>query len=372
MWISFLFTNGKSGLSTRGDMMFLRSLRKDIQYFPQGLSLYRVKKISPCLYTSDALDKQIILLDTSLQADNLGDKIIYYFCSKILKDLGIEVMRRIPTQVPISADNDAYLAEHEEKIKMIAGTNVVMRHVFGSRQWYRPTTDERLHHLCLFGVGLDRYDESFDWASKKFYRTFLDAGVLHSVRDSLTERALHDIGIENVVNTACPTMWNLTESFCKAIPRGKATTVVTTVTDYAKDPVLDYEMMDVLLESYDKVYVWLQGSGDLSYLQGYPRISELDIIPYTVNAYVKLLERNDIEYVGTRLHAGIFALNRKKRTLILAVDSRAKAIAEDTGLPVASRAAIHLLRDYIESNREVKIRLPWKNIERWKQQFRKH
>ena len=63
----------------------------------------------------------------------------------------------------------------------------------------------------------------------------LDSTYLHSVRDSYTEKKLKQIGIDNVINTSCPTMWRLTEEFCSHIPCKKQDTVVTTITDYRKN-----------------------------------------------------------------------------------------------------------------------------------------
>jgi hypothetical protein len=77
----------------------------------------------------------------------------------------------------------------------------------------------------------------------------------------------------------------------------------------------------------------------------------------------------DIDYLGTRLHAGIRALQNKKRTLILAVDNRAIEISKDTNLPVVPRNDWESITSWIESAYETRIRLPWSNIDKWKSQF---
>lgn len=61
-----------------------------------------------------------------------------------------------------------------------------------------------------------------------------------------------------------------------------------------------------------------------------------------------VLANEDIDFVGTRLHGGIRALQKKKRSLIIAVDNRAIELGADTGLPVIDRSCLEkeLLRWY--------------------------
>ena len=49
------------------------------------------------------------------------------------------------------------------------------------------------------------------------------------------------------------------------------------------------------------------------------------------------MANTEFDYVGTRLHAGILALNYRKRTLIIAVDNRAAEMKTDINLPVIAR-----------------------------------
>ena len=48
----------------------------------------------------------------------------------------------------------------------------------------------------------------------------------------------------------------------------------------------------------------------------------------------------NIDYVGTRLHAGIRALQHKKRTIIIGIDNRAIEKAKDFNLTVIDRKNI--------------------------------
>lgn len=76
-----------------------------------------------------------------------------------------------------------------------------------------------------------------------------------------------------------------------------------------------------------------------------------------------------MDYIGTRLHGGIHALNHGVRAIVIEVDNRAAEIARDTGLPSLHIADVAKLSDMIRSELEVKIDMPWDAIAQWKSQF---
>ena len=165
-------------------------------------------------------------------------------------------------------------------------------------------------------------------------------------------------------------MWNLTPSFCKEISRKKADSVVTTLTDYDKDAEYDFFMLDVLLKTYNDVFIWIQGDYDFDYIKTYEHFSALRLIGHSLEEYEDFLAHTDCDYVGTRLHAGIRALNAKKRTVILAVDNRAIEIAKDTNLPVIPRSEIKdRLETCITADFSTDIKIPLAAIQTWKNQF---
>src|SRR5690606_4652418 len=133
-----------------------------------------------------------------------------------------------------------------------------------------------------------------------------------SVRDEYTKQKLEGIGFDNVLNTACLTMWGLTENKCEQIAREKARksrSVVYTLTDYDANHRLDFLSIKILLESYEEVFIWMQGSRDWSYFkQLVDRESAffrkhkhaIKIVPPVLSIYDDLLEEGDVDYVGTR------------------------------------------------------------------------
>ena len=89
-----------------------------------------------------------------------------------------------------------------------------------------------------------------------------------------------------------------------------------------------------------------------------------------MESYDKILNLKDVDYVGTRLHAGIRALSKGHRTIVISIDNRAKNIGKDTGLPVIEREDIEvLLQEKINSEFVTDIRMPINNIKKWKKQF---
>lgn len=204
-----------------------------------------------------------------------------------------------------------------------------------------------------------------------FYSKALSETFLHSVRDEYTKSKLQAIGINNVINTSCPTMWKLTEDFCQSIPTVKANSVMTTITDYAPNREIDAFMLNTLLKTYKHVYLWLQGENDLEYFNSLDvKKEEIILIPSRLSSFDAVLGALDLDYIGTRLHAGIHALNCKKRTMIIGVDNRAIEISKDTGLPVLRRELlVENIENAIIRNRPTQISLPMEAINTWRNQF---
>lgn len=347
--------------------MFKRIIKKIIILMNSYISeMILLPKLILFKETNDDFDtKNFILLDTSKDTNNLGDYIINKYCHQILESLNLKPLE-------IQSTHSRWTKRYNKFInKLITGTNILSYTLNIDKQWWRPDFTQ-MCNTCLFGVGLNYYKGKMNLYSKIYYKKFLSKTFLHAVRDSYTETVLHDIGIKNVINTSCPTMWRLTPEFCKMIPIVKSINVVTTVTDYNKMPKYDFYMLDCLLRNYTKVFIWIQGDGDLQYIKSYRSFEKLIIIPHNLNDYEHILQSENVDYIGTRLHAGIRALNEKRRTMILSVDDRANQISKDTNLPVIKRHNIFSeLEKFINQPYVTTITLPQKNIDLWKTQFNK-
>src|SRR5690606_5847264 len=82
-----------------------------------------------------------------------------------------------------------------------------------------------------------------------------------------TLRKLNEVGVKNVVNTGCPTVWELNEPHLSQINPKKRDIVVTTLTDYLRDTDRDRQLLETLKRNYREVYVWIQGSKDQAYIE---------------------------------------------------------------------------------------------------------
>lgn len=276
--------------------------------------------------------KYLVNFVTHIGSNNLGDYIIMDAIEKILYEVlhGENVyIINISVHQPLSRYHRNLiktLAKNKTKtIKIISGTNLF--HLYYSpfarlNQWKVGLLDiPYVKEVILFGVGtqvVERVPKRSLYAiyySKTFWSGILSPEFIHAVRDKESVRLLNTLGFNNAINLGCPTLWNLTREHCKKIPKKKSDIVVTSLTSGNKDFKRDLEMLKILLEYYDEVYLWVQDPKDYPYLkelskklEKYPRI-----IPPRLREYDAFLSTNEVDYVGTRLHGGIRALQHKKK-----------------------------------------------------------
>lgn len=257
------------------------------------------------------------------------------------------------------------------KERIVCGSNLLCDTMFRSANWeLSPLDIIKMRTVILMGVGWNKYGAQTSKTTAFFYRKLLaDGNTMHSVRDDYTKAKLSSIGVNNVLNTGCPTMWKLNEEHCASIKKNKSDKVVFTLTDYDKDLKNDSLLVELLLQSYDQVYFWPQGSGDLEYFNQM-NFSNIEIIPPRLKEYDELLKKGDIDFVGTRLHGGIRALQFGCRALIVAFDNRAIEKSKDFNLPIIHRDRIaEELKSKLKENSTIDIKINEKEIEQWKHQF---
>jgi hypothetical protein len=147
--------------------------------------------------------------------------------------------------------------------------------------------------------------------------------------------------------------------------------VVFTLTDYNQHPADDRNFVKLLQASYSRVHFWPQGTGDKEYLDTL-NIEGVIVLPSSLASYDDLLAKSDsIDYVGTRLHAGIRALQYKRRAVVLAVDNRATEINKDIGLPVVDRSRLDLLGAEMKARWPTVLRIDFGAVSQWKAQFQR-
>lgn len=226
-----------------------------------------------------------------------------------------------------------------------------------------------VRNTVLLGVGWWKYQDKPGAEMAEIYQTVLSHEYWHSVRDNHTRDMLASAGIRNVLVTGCPTMWRLTPEHCAQVPDGKADDVLFTFSsDYSQDCARDLEIYRQLAASYKNLYFWPQGPADCEYIKKFGFSGE--ILPANLPALEKFLASHEnLDYVGTRLHAGIKALHYGRRTLIIAIDNRAREAQRDFSLPVLGQEDVGELGCKLCGKLPCRVVLPLADIARWKEQF---
>ncbi|MFK0205170.1 polysaccharide pyruvyl transferase family protein [Agrobacterium sp. NPDC090283] len=311
---------------------------------------------------------RVLLFDTAVGSTNVGDDIIMDAIRQVIDEL-------FPEAIKLSAATHDYLDSHgvalakRSDLKFLCGSNILSSHVFKESTWLlRPYQAFRLRDVVAFGVGWKDYQEKATFVTKFTYNRIFSSRLLHSVRDEYSKKMLESIGIRSL-NTGCPTMWRLTPERCASIPVLKAPAVVFATTFYRPNVEVDREIYLALKSKYEKIYFWPQQYEDIEYFQSWSNGDD-EIIPPNLIHYNYVLDNLNVDFVGSRLHGGIRAMQRGRRSLILSVDNRAREIASDTHLPVLDRSEKERIVDWISSPTPVSLKLPVNEIQTWKDQFR--
>lgn len=315
--------------------------------------------------------KMIPILDTSISSPNLGDSIIMDAVLTELRSLIPRVFfMHFATHEPLS--RHARRCISSVPFSIVGGTNLLSSAMNSYSQWkVSPFDSISINNAVLMGVGWWQYQEPPNLYTRILVRRLLHNSLMHSVRDNYTAVKLAASGINNVLVTGCPTLWGITEQMCREVPSCRGESVVITLTDYMRDIQADQFLIKAVSSQYKKVYFWPQGLEDISYLKSLTEtLGDVVILPPSLKALDSLLDSKfSLDYVGTRLHAGIRALQYRRRTIIVAIDNRAAEMGSDFGLPIVHRSQINTILDVITSTITTKLQLPWESIALWKSQF---
>ena len=313
-------------------------------------------------------DMLINMFDTAINSDNIGDEIIMDAVWSIAREIFPDATF-ITTPTHRYATPAELLAGRRADLSIVGGTNILKPHMFYKGNW-RITPADLLawRNVVLLGVGWRHYSGKPDIASRAFLRAVLSRNYLQSVRDGYTLGKLEDF-LHNVIFTGCPTMWQLTDEACGRIPVRKAQHAMFTVTYYHPAPEQDKAVFDLLKKHYETVYVWAQQADDVGYIEKLG-IGDFIWVDRTLKAYDTVLSEVDIDYVGTRLHGGIRALQHGRRSAIIPVDNRATEIEKQTRLPIVQRSDLAAVERWILDPVPTTLTMPWEDLTRWKAQFR--
>lgn len=325
--------------------------------------------------------EKIVIFNTWIGSRNLGDQIIMESSkNELLKIFDEYFFFEMPTQLEMLTKEFKVLKEKETKAAFVCGTNLLGPLKLKARrnQWkiglkfLMYVLTKKIDTIVLVGAGWNKYqDKKITFLEKLFLRKLLINNHIHSVRDEYTKKKLKEIGIENVINTGCVTTWGLTKEKCKNRKVNKAKKAIITLTDYNRDFELDRELFEIVNNNYEEIYFWPQGTGDLEYVKELIKNEiKYKIINPNYESYKKFLKENECDFIGTRLHGGIKALQLGKRTIIIGIDNRALEMKENK-LPILDRKEIRSkLDDMINSEFKIEIEIFDEEIKKWKEQFK--
>lgn len=321
--------------------------------------------------------EKVVILDTSMGSTNRGDEIIMSSAKKVIKKVTEgKFVISVPTHSPVfnwyqstNYNSRAKLVK-ETDLKFVCGTNLLYTNML--KPWpgwnINIFNSAPLKDSILLGVGSSTRSKKMNFYTKKLYKSVLSNDYVHSVRDNKAKKMLEEIGLK-AINTGCPTLWSLTPEFCNEIETSKSDSVVFTLTDYAKDINNDQKLIDILNKNYKDIYFWPQGPGDYDYFSKLNNVREIKVIQPNVEDYSNLLKTTDIDYIGTRLHGGIFAMKHKKRSIILIVDDRAREMEKSYSLNFLERQNIDDINNIINSELITKPEINFDSINKWLDQF---
>lgn len=325
--------------------------------------------------------KKIILFNPAIGSTNLGDCIII---NSILSEMDTAFNKNFLTQystkTPLLQDYQ-FASKHNgvvnncknADLKLLCGTNLIKTNLMRlTSDWNIDILSSKLYKnaVCI-GCGLDGYSRSINNYTRSIYNQVFSKEIIHSTRDKRTKDFLESLGVK-AINTGCPTMWQLTENFCSSIPTRKAKQVLFTLTDYNKSPEFDREILKILLKNYEHIYAWPQGINDYNYFFDLEmgKKDKITILSPNINVLKNTLKNNTIDYIGTRLHAGILAINYKKRSIIISIDNRTNDISVTWNINSVERNDIFdVLDQKINSIFKTEVNINLDAINGWKSQF---
>lgn len=321
--------------------------------------------------------KRIICFDTSIATSNMGDYIISESCDRELqKILEGNFVLRFPTHTPVSHFYQDFKKfsggryRDGADLKFVYGTNLLNCNMFTpTPTWNINLFNIRmLKNIICVGVGMGSDSIKPNMYTRILFKSFLNPEIIHSTRDEKTADFLRSLGFR-ALNTGCATTWCLTNEHCCKIPFNKSSNVMFTLTDYKRNREADRMMIKILRENYERLFFWIQGIDDYEYLCELGEEKEIQIVGPSLQEYAEALKDNNIEYVGTRLHAGIKAMQMKKRAIIIEVDNRAVDMKKNVNLNTISRKNISHLDKMINSELHTQLGIKSENIQKWKEQF---
>ncbi|MCI8326331.1 MAG: polysaccharide pyruvyl transferase family protein [Lachnospiraceae bacterium] len=322
--------------------------------------------------------KRIILFDTAIATQNKGDEIIMESVKREMRPICEgNFVHHFPTHTvafPVGHQMTSSKAKlcKVANYKFICGTNLFWTNMIHPNPLLNVNlfNCKPLRDSVLLGVG---YDEEqckgrFGAYSKSVWKKVLSKKYVHSVRDDQMVEYLAELGIKGI-NTGCPTLWKLTPEHCEQIPVKKADKVVFTLSStggvYKEN---DQALIKMLLDNYEEVYFYSQTYGGYVAFKSYEHADKIKVLEPDLEQYKLFLQNNNVDYVGTRLHGGVYAMQQKCRAIILSVDNRAKEF-DKYHINCMDQFDIQGIKEKINSDFATNVTIDYDVVHKWMNQF---
>lgn len=320
-----------------------------------------------------------VIFNTAVGSSNRGDDIIFNSAEEFLVDvLDYGYTMYFGTHVKnislFHLNSPKVKFAKEADYKFILGTNLLTANVWRTMgQWQIGIWDRCIYkNSILMGAGTKVSNKEMTAGTRRMYEQILRKDIAHSVRDEESKEFLSAIKGLHVINTGCPTLWKLTQDVCERIPVNKSPNVIITVSGQKKHrkPEKDQILLDCAEKNYDRVYLWVQTAEDESYFNTLKHKKDIKKI-YSFRNYQEVCKNGEVDYIGTRLHGGIYAMQCGVRTLIIEIDNRAAGIRETNNINTIKRndLSVERLEGIIHGVLKTEIHLRDVEIKEWLSQF---
>jgi polysaccharide pyruvyl transferase WcaK-like protein len=311
------------------------------------------------------------VLDTSIATRNIGDEIIMDAVRGELRAMLPEAaVRTVPTHERLGARTRGLIGAAD--IVLAGGSNLIGPPMYYSRLWkVTPWDALQRWDVTLMGCGWRRYSARISPATAWLLRRLLGSEVPHAVRDHYTAEQLAKLGIDNTLVTGCPTTWGLDTALLGRIPQQQGDEVVVVLNGRNDAPGLGQAILAACTRRYRKVHFWTQMFTDARYLQGLD--AAVEVVPPNLQAYDELLRGSEsLDYVGTRLHAGVRALQHGRRTTIFEIDNRAAEMSKTLSLPTVAVERGADVDQALAQPWSAEVEIPADTVDQWRRHVRAH
>lgn len=315
------------------------------------------------------------ICNTSLEGDNLGDKIIAVLLKRNFPELFLQDSGyfEIGTHDGNGSVSNSFL--RRTSVALVTGGNSIpikyLRPVRKNILNFSRKTLRNLNGKILFiGAGSENYKRGLVWSlsAKYFLKKYSYKEVPHSVRDRYTETYLSSIGI-GAVYTGCPTTWGLQKVYNNIDPNE----CILTLTAHRRDLGRDLRIVDWALRTFNKVYFWPQQLGDIDYfdslVESNERLLLVERLGFSLEALDNTLASSKVTHsIGTRLHGNLYSLNHNIIPIIVAIDNRAEELCKSSEIPFIKRNNVSSsnLDEFFQNLDSIKCVIPKNKIDEYK------